>query len=448
MVFICIILTAILLVLGIFLFRLRKRLREIGEAIQERRLWLQDERLFGDQWMGLGGLQANVNQLLTDSERQQKSGQDSLEQIRMTLGSIREAVFIIDPGNRVVMSNEAFENLLGLKERPLGRRLESIVQSSAFFDYVRETQSGKQSGFFVLEVLVKNESRWFEITGSSLPSRSDHPGVLTLFVLHDITKQTHLERVRTEFVQNLSHELRTPVTIISGFADTLVEDHDALSSEERGKFLEKIKKNSVRLTQMLEELLTLSRLENNPGALQFSLDSFHKIVTDTVEMFRLRLASGQALTMHLAEGNDRLMLDSMRMAQVLENLLENALRHARGFTTLEVVTEISSTRLLCRVRDNGPGIPAKDLPRIFERFYRVDKGRSRESGGTGLGLSIVKHIVQQHGGTVSVMSRVGEGTEIIFEIPYPEILAEKTVMNVGSHENAAKSAILPARGLS
>ena len=447
MLFISLILGATVLFLLVGLARLRRQIHQATEAVRERQPWLREKVMMGSRWMGFLDLQEVINELLRELKERGHAERGYLEQIQATLGNIREAVFIIDGDNQVVLANAALEELLRVNGDPLGRRLESMVQGADFFEYVRAVKAGEQSEFFVLQVQVERLSCWFEIAGSRLPDRGDDMRKLSLFVLHDITRQTQLERVRTEFVQNLSHELRTPVTVIKGFADTLIEDHDELSSDERGRFLEKIQKNSMRLNHMLEELLTLSRLENDPAVLQFGMTSLNTIVQETVEMFRLRMSEGQQIRVDLAVGNDTLMLDSLRIAQVLENLVENAVRHARGFTELELKTEISNSGVKCRVRDNGQGVPAKDLPHLFERFYRVDKGRSRESGGTGLGLSIAKHIVQQHGGHISATSTVGQGTEMVFEIPYPEVLAEKAVNSLGPNESAATKAIKLARGL-
>jgi len=443
----CSVLAGGLLLLSGLLIFLRKRLRESAEAVRNRQAWLFEGSKFWARWLGLEDLQIVVNEIVVDEKARKASEQSDLEQIRVTLGKMREGVLIVDVDNQVVMANEAVRELLSLRESPLGKRLEAVIQGADFFDFVQDVKGGSPSPYFVLEVTLGRETRWFEVTGALLPEQDDDRGTLTLFVLHDITKQTRLERVRTEFVSNLSHELRTPVTIIKGFADTLIEDQDCLSSEERSTFLEKIQKNVGRLNQMLEELLTLSRLENNTGALHFEIGPLHKVILDTTESFRGRLAAGQELELKLEATNDRVMLDSLRIAQVLENYLENALRHAKGFKRLVVMTTSTNEAVTCRVEDDGAGIPEKHLPHLFERFYRADKGRSRESGGTGLGLSIVKHIVQQHGGTVSAESTEGEGTAMIFEIPYPAILAEKAVMSFGLNADASARAIMRAREL-
>jgi signal transduction histidine kinase len=201
--------------------------------------------------------------------------------------------------------------------------------------------------------------------------------------LHDITQLKALERMRTEFVANVSHELRTPVTIIKGFSDTLLEDSE-LSPQERDRFLQKIQKNVIRLHHLLEDLLTLSRMESKADPLQRERQSLNTLVTEICDNFRGRMPEGQVLRAELDTGAPPLDLDSLRITQVLENLLDNALRHARDMRHLTVRTSVVGEQVRCYVEDDGCGIPARDLPHIFERFYRVDKGRSRELGGTGL----------------------------------------------------------------
>jgi two-component system, OmpR family, phosphate regulon sensor histidine kinase PhoR len=441
-------LAVLVVVAGAALWQVRGRLLAMAEALGQRQTWLREGTSPLFRWIGVDRLQEVANQLLKEHRKHSEAERNYLEQIRATLGSMREAVLIIDGQNRVLMANEVVRELLNLTEGARGKSLESIIQGAEFLDYVQAVKAGQGGGMFVLEMTVGRETRWFEVRGARLPEADPDRGLLTLFVLHDITRLTRLERVRTEFVANLSHELRTPVTIIKGFADTLMEDHESLSARERGVFLEKIQKNVGRLNQMLEELLILSRLEKDTHSLQFEKGSLHGIIRDTAEVFQGRLQSGQTLSLELEAARDELVLDGMRMAQVFENLLENALRHARGFKRLCIETKSLEHGLRCRVSDDGAGIPAKDLPHVFERFYRVDKSRSRESGGTGLGLSIVKHIVQQHGGSISAESVAGRGTRMILELPFPEVLAARNFLSHGANADPAAPAIVRARELS
>jgi signal transduction histidine kinase len=227
--------------------------------------------------------------------------------------------------------------------------------------------------------------------------------------------------MRTDFVANVSHELRTPLTIIKGFSETLVDDHDSLSDEAKIRFTNKIKNNAERLHLLVEDLLTLSRLESQPDQLDYSVQALDKLMQEVQESYSDRLIRGEQ-TIKLAFDSEiqPFVFDRYRINQVLDNLVENAFRYASEFTLLELSAELSEDKsyIICKVSDDGPGIPKKSLPHLFERFYRVDKGRSKEKGGTGLGLSILKHIILLHGGVVRAESKVGEGTSIIFSLPY------------------------------
>ncbi len=362
------------------------------------------------------GLQQALNTLIGETRHGRNRDRDYLHQIETTLGSIREAILILDESHYVRMANGAARQLIGSERHLLGRRVESLLPSVGFLDYVRGIWDGRKSGNEVVEIVRGEEHLYFEVTGALIVSDESRQK-LSLFVLHDITQLKSLERMRTEFVANVSHELRTPVTVIRGFADTLLEEGNDLSPEARQRFLLKIHRNVVRLNTLLEDLLTLSRMEGKASALVPEPISLNALIGDVCENFADRKPAGCLLDMQLEPDLPILLLDPLRITQVLENLLDNAARHAKGMKTLRIRTAIKGNAAVCAVEDDGCGIPATDLPHIFERFYRVDKGRSRELGGTGLGLSIVKHIILQHGGRIFVHSREGHGTSMGFELP-------------------------------
>lgn len=425
-----IVLAAVVAVLVIRIRIMASEIARMTEAASGGRALLVEQSGGVRQAHGLAGLQAALNKLVAENRRLSQTEKSYLDQISATLGSVREAVLIVNADNYVMLANEALQQMLRSPDSPLGRRLEGMIHGSEFYEYVRRVKGGGSADIFVSEVSIGGQSLWLEITGARLPAQEGTASMLTLFVLHDITKQKRLERVRTEFVANVSHELRTPVTIIKGFVDALIEDCADLRAEEQQRFLRKIQNNVARLHQMLEELLMLSRLESNPDAIRRERHPLGRVVAEAAENFQMRLdPDRQQLRVELTDAPDLVLLDRLRISQVIENLLENALRHAHGFTVLTVRTRVVPPNVICEVCDDGAGIPAKDLPHIFERFYRVDKGRSRESGGTGLGLSIVKHIVQQHGGEISAQSTLGKGTTIRMTIPFPEALAERAVLS-------------------
>ena len=225
--------------------------------------------------------------------------------------------------------------------------------------------------------------------------------------------------VKKDFVANVSHELRTPVAIIMGFAETLHEDYDKLSGKQRREFIGKIKKNSERLCDLVEDLLDLSQLESSEPELRLTSEIVEGLVRRVANRFLDKLDSGtQGIRFELTEEVTEIRLDVRQIESVLENLIDNAIRYATGFSviTIRSFLDENKDKLLLEIEDDGCGIPENDLPRIFERFYRVDKGRSRESGGTGLGLSIVRNAISLHGGEVKVRSEASKGTTFSFSL--------------------------------
>ena len=230
-----------------------------------------------------------------------------------------------------------------------------------------------------------------------------------------------LDNVRRDFVANVSHELRTPVAIVKGFAETLDDDYEELSGKKRREFIGKIRKNSDRLCSLVEDLLQLAELESPSHALTLENGSFTVVAKTVADRFEESLdQETQSIRLELAEKEEVFRFDHVKIERVLENLLDNALRYARDFSiiTIRTIVDAETREIVCEVEDDGCGIPKKDLPHLFERFYRVDKGRSRESGGTGLGLSIVKHVVELHGGSVTARSEMDKGTTFSFTLPY------------------------------
>jgi signal transduction histidine kinase len=229
--------------------------------------------------------------------------------------------------------------------------------------------------------------------------------------------------MRREFVANVSHELRTPLTVIKGFAEALIDDEATIAPEARSRFMSKILNHTERLNVLVEDLLVISRLESKAAPLDILEQPLAPLLEEIAESYRARIDPQlQAIVISIDEAVGAVCFDRFRIQQVLENFLENALRYASGFTLiqLDLVLQADAGRVQCSVSDDGAGIPARDLPQIFERFYRVDKGRSRQRGGSGLGLSIAKHIIQLHGGEVGAESTEGVGTRMSFWLPMLE----------------------------
>lgn len=238
-------------------------------------------------------------------------------------------------------------------------------------------------------------------------------------VLHDITRLKELENIRKDFVANVSHELRTPLTSIRGFAETLLDG--ALEDKNNNRrFVEIIKSHALRLSDLTMDLLTLATLESESFQLKPERIDLPVLVHEVLESFRpVALIKRHELEAVIEAGLPPVKADRDRIRQVLTNLLDNAAKFTQeeGKISLEVRLNTERTGVELHVKDRGIGIPPSDLPRIFERFYRVDKARSREQGGTGLGLAIVKHIVEAHRGRVSVESTMGQGSDFCVTLP-------------------------------
>jgi len=399
------------------LWRQHSAVRSLSQAIVRKRPYLLEEGAgaSGEAW---AELYTQANELIAENNRLQRIRSDQLAQLEATLGSLQEAVLIVDSSNIVLLANKALQAIFPRATNILGRRLELVLHSVPFLNYVDAVRKNQAAPQHEMEFIDGSVSTWIELTGATVSALHDPGGPWVIFVLHDITKQKKLELVRKEFVANVSHELRTPLSVIKGYVETLVDGgEEGISPADRERFLRTIQRHTERLNSLLEDLLMLSRLESiNPG-LKREPVVLRELIENAVADCRSRPA---AVTYRISHDIDpaigTLSIDPLKLTQVFDNLLDNALKYTPKGSHLGIAARLRGREVEVCVRDNGPGIPAEDLPHIFERFYRVDKGRSREKGGTGLGLSIVKHIVQLHGGRAWAESKQGEGSAFYFTI--------------------------------
>jgi len=329
------------------------------------------------------------------------------------LASMLEGVLVVNKDLRVTFCNDSFARAIGARiPVTAGIALLELVRDPALIEIL--TQALATGGRVEKRIaLLSAADHSFEVLAGPLAG-SPQPGALA--ILHDVTQLERLERVRKDFVANVSHELRTPLAAIRGYAETLLDG--AIDDRENNrKFLEIIMRQATRLTNIAADLLTLSELESNaeagqphPVSVSAVLESALRTVEPSAQARGITLKSGKIEDVKV---NGR----ELRLEQVFVNLLDNAIKFSRP--NGEVLIEVQSVDEKARIAiaDSGIGIPSEDLPRIFERFYRVDKARSRDVGGTGLGLSIVKHVIEQMGGTVAVDSRLGQGARFTIVVP-------------------------------
>jgi two-component system phosphate regulon sensor histidine kinase PhoR len=395
----------------------RQALRAVREALERRQPFLRDAApgASGPEW---DAFCRSANTLIEEANKLEKTQTSQLTQLEATLGSLKEAVLVVDSHNHILLANKSLQDIFPRATQIIDQRLEVVLHSVDLLNYVEAVRKGGAKPHQEVEFAESTETRWVEVTGTTIPALDGSDSQWALFVLHDVTRQKALERVRKEFVANVSHELRTPLAVIKGYIETLVDGHEEMESPDRERFLATIQRHTERLNSLLEDLLTLSRLESvNPGLERESIElrpHIHALLED----YRSRPDTrGHTLVDDLDPAIDRLLVDPLKLTQVLNNLIDNALKYTPAGCRIEVAAHLKSDEVEIRVSDDGPGIPSADLPHIFERFYRVEKGRSREKGGTGLGLSIVKHIVQLHGGQVRAESALGQG--VTFWLTFP-----------------------------
>jgi two-component system, OmpR family, phosphate regulon sensor histidine kinase PhoR len=416
-VFVVVVLLLAVLFLLRALWRQNHSLNELRNAIRSSQPFLQKE-MAADDLPAWRELTDSVNRLISDNSelRHQRTGQ--LTQLEATLGNLREAVLIVDEANYIHLANRALREIFPGARDLVNLRLELIVRSAPFLQYVSETRAGQPLPRQEFEIVDRQKTHWIEASGAPIPS-PDGKSQWALFVIHDITNQRNLERVRRDFVANASHELRTPLSIIKGYVETLVDGHREMVVEDRDKFLRTIQRHSERLQAIIDDLLVLSRLESATPGIKFAPVDLTVFFKSLVDDYRQRpTASAHQIIVKVSPELGTLNADQEKLTQVFGNLLDNALKYTPKGTNLEVgAIPVGENDVECFVADNGPGIPSADLAQIFERFYRVEKGRSRETGGTGLGLSIVKHIVQMHGGRVWAESKEGQGLTIRMRLP-------------------------------
>ena len=338
--------------------------------------------------------------------------ENSRQQLETLLNSMDDAVVAISPNRDVAWFNGAMKSL-AVGSIAVGKPLIRAVRDPDFLRAVDDVLQNRKVQTATL--LSVSTARTFGMTAAPLPDG----GVVC--VLRDSTEIVRVERTRRDFIANVSHELRTPLTSLLGYTETLMDE----PADGRGhEFLEIIRRNAQRMSRLTEDLLTLARVESGEDRLQQLPVSANELLRDAQISFN-EVAKSKGLVIEIAESPDiQVFADKDAIHQVFANLIDNALKYASGSKKIEIGATERYGTVEFYVRDFGPGIPSEHLPRLFERFYRVDKARSREAGGTGLGLAIVKHIVLNHGGQAGVTSDLGHGSMFWFRLAHADVNAD------------------------
>jgi two-component system phosphate regulon sensor histidine kinase PhoR len=351
-----------------------------------------------------------------------KIGDLEQERAKITaiLDAMVEGVIAVDGHDRVLTMNERARVLFGLPTRSEGQPFMEVVRNADVHALLRSCRVAGAGAVSHREVqLLTPVVSTVEVNAVPLVLTGDQPGVGVVLVLYDVTALRRLERVRTEFVANVSHELRTPLTAIQGYLETLLGG--ALEEREHARrFLDIAYRHTERLGRLLNDLTDLSNIELNKVKLALRPVSVEGAIDSVVAIMQAKAdAKHVVLRADVTRGLPAVYADHDRLSQVLINLVDNAVKYteAGGQVTVRATRVVGDGVVVVDVVDTGIGIPAADLPRITERFYRVDKARSRELGGTGLGLAIVKHLVIAHGGELTIESTPGAGTTVRFTLP-------------------------------
>ncbi|MGD9236731.1 MAG: ATP-binding protein [Desulfobacterales bacterium] len=374
-------------------------------------------RLTPPQTEEMGSLADAMNQMAAQLNERIETISTQRNQLETVLTSMLEGVIAIDTEERIVSINQAAAQLFENEPHNCrGKSIQEIIRSPALQQFIRQALSSKNPSEKDITVF-QNEERVIGVKGSPLLGANQHQ-IGTLVVFHDVTRLRRLENMRRDFVANVSHEIKTPLTAIKGFVETL-QQGNVEEIHERERFLGIIQKHVDRLDAIIEDLLALSRIEQENGKKEIKFESVKigDVFQAAIQLCRPK-ADEKNIRIDLDfDDETTAVLDPTLIEQAVVNLLDNAVKFSDPGSMIHIKSYRQDDQLVIRVQDHGIGIAQKHLPRLFERFYRIDKARSRDMGGTGLGLAIVKHIAQAHGGHVAVESKLGEGSRFSIHLP-------------------------------
>ena len=365
----------------------------------------------------MGKLTSSLNQMAAQLDDKIKTIVEQKNEQEAVLESMVEGVIAVDNDGKIINLNQAAAKLFHIDaSKSIGKHIYEIINFKDLVNLIKRTLKEKNPG--EQEIMLKeNQILYLQVNGAVLKSAQEKV-IGAVIVLNNVTKLRRLEKVRRDFVANVSHEIRTPLTTIKGFAETLLDGASKDPKNVRG-FLKIISKQSDRLNAIIEDLLILARLEQEDerAQIEFNRISLKKVLKSAIKVCTPAANKKDVKLILETENNLSPRINPDLFEQAIVNLVDNAIKFSESEGEVKISANEIQNEIAIQIEDRGSGIPKKHLPRLFERFYRVDKARSREQGGTGLGLSIVKHITQVHGGRVNVKSEIEKGSTFSLFIP-------------------------------
>jgi len=388
-----------------------ERMRQVATSVARGDLSQRVRRHLGDEFDPIAGA---IDQMAEQLRLRLDEATHEKERLQAVLNGMVEGVLVVDTGGKIVLLNDHAREFFAIRGPVEGRSFLEVIRHAELDELVSRAAGTDEALSGEIQLGGASE-RVLRVHAVRFPPGSA-ARMGTVAVFHDVTALMRLEQVRRDFVANASHELRTPLTAIAGFAETLLGNRN-LSEADRRSYLEVIDRHAQRLSHLVSDLLELSKIESRKVALEARAVDVAALAERLLQDYHERWAAKELQASVERRGQPVARGDAQAVEQILVNLVDNAIKYTEAGGSVVIRVEEEAGKVAVSVTDTGIGIPAADRERIFERFYRVDKARSRELGGTGLGLSIVKHLVQNQGGEISVESRPGRGSTFRFTLP-------------------------------
>jgi two-component system phosphate regulon sensor histidine kinase PhoR len=390
---------------------------DIMEGIRQLQLLSGREEVSTSPVLEPDSLGAYIQRMVTVVHNRMTNLEEERKKIIAIMENLVEGVVAFDPKGKILFTNPSAHRILGLDAHAIqGRSMWEIIRNQELASLVEGCQQLAWHERRRAEIeLHPPASMVLEVYALPFPFSNQKKG--SVLVLHDVTELRRLEQVRAEFIENVSHELRTPLTAIVGYLETLV-DEPSLETPNNRKFVHIAYQHAERLSRLVEDIRSLSEIESGKVVLRCETVSLYEVAQDIIEMFQHQLSKKGLQICNMIGAEFSAWVDRDRLIQILVNIVDNSIKYTPpgGTVSFEAML-LEDQRISVQVKDTGQGIPSTDLPRITERFYRVDRARSREEGGTGLGLSIVKHLLQLLNGKLRIQSELGKGTTVEVILP-------------------------------